>query len=160
MADNQKPQLLSGARGKLQINGKEIAFITDVSISFNVNVRPVHTFGSINARSVEPLQAGPVQITIGRVIPMNNGTGDYKDTSNTALAIEPVLNQMTQADDIYITLLDRVTGKTVANIRNCRFAGSSKQLAASQLASERLTLMGIYDAGPNNQNVAKTGILS
>jgi hypothetical protein len=151
---SNKPQLLSGARGRLKVNGREIAYVTDVSISFSVNVRPIHTFGSINARSIEPLQTSPVQVTIGRVIPMNKGDGTYSNTSNLQNGIEPTINVMLQADDITIELFDKITNKTVANVMNCRFAGSSKNISASQLATERIQLMGIYDAGPDGQNVA------
>lgn len=147
-----KPQLLSGARGQVKIGNKILAYVTDISISSNVNVRAVHTFGSLNARSVEPLQTGPVQITLGRVVPMNNPKGEAVDTSNIAEGIEPVINQMLTADDISIDLIDRITGKTIASVKNCRFAGSSLNVPASQLATQRIQLMGIYDAGPNGQN--------
>lgn len=149
-----KPQLLSGARGQIKINnGTALAYVTDVSIQYSVSVRPVHTFGSINARSIEPLQTAPVQITIGRVIPINAADGSAKDTSNFASGIEPIINQMLKADDISVDLVDKITNKTIASIKNCRFAGSSKSIAASQLATERIQLMGIYDAGTDSQNV-------
>jgi hypothetical protein len=151
-----KPQLLSGARGKLKIGTKALAYITDVSISYSVNVRPVHTFGALNARSVEPLQAGPVQVTIGRLIPVNNAGGTPTDTSSIAEGIESVINYMLIADDITVTLEDRITGQTIASINNCRFAGSSKSMSASQLATERIQLMGIYDSAGGN--TATTGI--
>lgn len=145
-----KPQLLSGARGKLKIGSTALAYITDVSISYSVNVRPVHTFGALNARSVEPLQAGPVQVTIGRLIPVNDAGGAAVDTSSISAGIESVINYMLIADDIEVTLEDRITGQTIANIKNCRFAGSSKSMSASQLATERIQLMGIYDSAGGN----------
>jgi hypothetical protein len=145
---------MSGARSELKIGDKVLAYVTDVSISVSVTVRPVHTFGAITARSVEPLQTSPVMVTIGRVIPMNKADGTSVNTSNVAEGIEPTIAAMLRADDIQVTLQDKITGKTIANVMNCRFAGSSKSLSASQLASERIQLMGIYDAGPNNQNSA------
>ena len=153
-----KPQLMSGARGKLKVGTKELAYITDVSISYSVNVRPVHTFGALNARSVEPLQLSPVQITIGRVIPVNDSKGTAVNSSTIAEGIEATISQMLLSDDITVELTDRITGATIANVQNCRFSGSSKNLPASQLASERIQLMGIYDAGPNNQNPVTTGV--
>ena len=150
---SNKPQLLSGARGQLKINGgTPLAYVTDVSIQYSVSVRPIHTFGSINARSVEPLQTAPVQISIGRVIPVNDASGATKDTSNISNGIEPVINQMLKADDITVELVDKITGKTIASIKNCRFAGSSKSISASQLATERIQLMGIYDDGGDGKN--------
>lgn len=160
MATNQsKPQLLSGARGQLKVNGKALAYITDVSIQVSMSVRPVHTFGALNARSVEPLQAAPVQVTIGRVIPVNDAAGTSVNTSAIADNIEPIIGNMLLADDMSVDLYDKITGKTIASIRNCRFAGRSQTLSASQLASERIQLMGIYDAGPTeNGNSPKIGL--
>jgi hypothetical protein len=147
-----KPQLLSGARGEVRANGKILAYVTDVSIDSPHSVRGVHTFGAANARSVEPLMTGPCTVSLGRVIPMNKADGTPIDASMISEGIEPTINQMLVAEDITIDLLDKVTGKTIASVRNCRFAGRSLGLSASQLANERITLMGIYDSGKDGQN--------
>ena len=147
-----RPQLLSGARGEIRVNGKVLAYVTDVSIDAPQSVRPIHTFGAMNARSVEPLSAGPCSVSLGRVIPMNTSTGAAIDASMIAEGIEPALQEMLIADDITIDLLDKITGKTIASVRNCRFSGRSIGLSASQLSNERISLMGIYDAGRDGQN--------
>ena len=147
-----RPQLLSGARGEVRANNKVLAYVTDISVDAPQTVRAVHTFGAANARSVEPLQAGPCTVSLGRVIPMNKADGTPIDSSMIAENIEPTIAQMMVAEDITIDILDKVTGKTIASIRNCRFAGRSMGLSASQLANERITLMGIYDSGKDGQN--------
>lgn len=147
-----KPQLLSGARGEVRVNGKVLAYVTDVSIDAPQSVRGVHTFGAANARSIEPLSAGPCSVSLGRVIPMNKADGTPIDASMIAEGIEPTLQQMLVSEDITIDLLDKITGKTIASVRNCRFAGRSMGLSASQLSNERIQLMGIYDSGRDGQN--------
>lgn len=147
-----KPQLLSGARGEILIGNKVLAYVSDVSLDAPQNVRAVHTFGAVNAKSVEPLQAGPCTVTIGRVVPVNSSTGTAVDSSAIAEGIEPVIGQMLTADDITVNLKDKITGQTYASVRNCRFAGRQLSVSASQLAQERLQLMGIYDAGRDGQN--------
>lgn len=142
-----KPQLFSGARGQIKVAGKVLAFITDISIDAPQQVRAVHTFGSMNAKSVEPLQSGPVSVSFGRVIPVNDSTGAAVDSSLIGLSIEPTIQAMLSADDIDVEILDNTTKTTYALIRNCRFAGRSLSMSASQLATERIQLMGIYDAG-------------
>lgn len=150
-----KPQLLSGARGQIKVGNNVLGFVTDVSISYNVSVRPVHVLSKLNASSVEPLQAGPVNVTIGRVVPVNTTDGkNAVNSSAIAMGIEPIIAQMLASDDITVELFDKVTGKTVSSVKNCRFAGRSLNVAASQLASERLQLTGIYDAGPSGENTA------
>jgi len=147
-----KPQLLSGARGQIKIAGQVLAYVTDVSIDSPQSVRAIHTFGAANARSVEPLQAGPCSVSIGRVIPVNKADGTAVDSSMVAAGIEPTIQALLTADDIEVELIDKVTGKTYACVKNCRFAGRSFSLSASNLASERISLMGIYDAGRDGQN--------
>jgi len=147
-----KPQLLSGARGEIRIAGKVLAYVTDVSIDSPTSVRAVHTFGASNARSVEPLQTGPCSVTIGRVIPVNKSDGTAIDSSMIAAGIEPTILAMLTADDITVDLIDKVTGATYASVKNCRFAGRAFSLSAGQMASERISLMGIYDAGREGQN--------
>lgn len=144
-----KPQLLSGARGQIRVAGNVLAYVTDISIDVPYSVRPVHTFGAPNARSVEPLQAGPCSVTIGRVIPVSDSTGAAVDSSMITAGVQPTIQAMMTADDITVELIDKVTGKTYASIRNCRFMGSSKSMSASNLATERIQLMGIYDSGPS-----------
>lgn len=144
-----RPQLFSGARGILTVDGKEIGFVTDVTVNIMANVRPVHTFGAPNARSVEPLSTG-ASLSIGRVFPMNKPDGTYANTSDIALDIEPIISLMLASEDITVKLTDKLTDKPVADVKNCRFAGRSLNLAASQIAQERIQLVGIYDAAGGN----------
>lgn len=140
-----RPQLFSGARGILQINGGTLAFVTDVNVNIQANVRPIHTFGASNARSIEPLSTG-VTVSLGRVIPVNTSDGTPVNTSDIAIGVEPIISLMLSAEDIVISLLDKLTGVTIADVKNCRFAGRSLNLTAQQIAQERIQLVGIYDA--------------
>jgi len=154
-----KPQLLSGARGVVKINNTTVlAYCTDISIDVSHRVQPVHTFGSINARSVEPIQSGPCTVSIGRVIPVNDSVGNAVNSSAIATGIEPVLNQMLGAEDITVDLIDKVTNVVYASIKNCRFTGRSLSLGTSGLANERLTLMGIYDSASGNSTDGTLGL--
>jgi hypothetical protein len=153
-AGHTRPQLFSGARGQMKVNGKVIAFVTDVTVNVTANVRPVHTFGAPNARSVEPLSTG-ANVTIGRVIPVNKPDGAAVNTSAISgqfAGIEPVIAQMLQAEDITITIEDKYTQATVAEVRHCRFAGRTLSLSAQQIASERINLVGIFDAKDNTSD--------
>lgn len=149
-----RPQLFSGARGQLKVNGLLIAFVTDVSVNIQSNVRAIHTFGAANARSVEPLSYG-ANVTIGRVIPVNKPDGTAVNTSTVSqnfAGIEPVISQMLLAEDVTVSLLDALTNQTVAEVRNCRFAGRTLNLSAQQIANERIQLVGIFDAKDNTDD--------
>ncbi len=144
-----QPQLFSGARGELKINGNTIAYVTDVSVNVTANVRAIHTFGAVNARSVEPLSTS-VSVSIGRVIPVNKPDGSAVNTSAIASGIEATIAAMLTAEDISVSLHDKVRGTVVADVKNCRFAGRSLNTAAQQIANERINLVGIYDASGGN----------
>jgi hypothetical protein len=152
-----RPQLFSGARGQLRVNGVAIAYITDVSVNIVNNVRAIHTFGAANARSIEPLST-TASVTIGRVIPVNDGSGNPVNTSAINTGIEPVINQLLASEDISIDIIDKITQVTVASIKNCRFTGRSVSLSAQQVATERMTFVGIYDAANGNTLDAGPGL--
>ena len=151
-----KPQLFSGTRAKLTITGskgdKILYFVTDISINVNNNVRPVHTFGAPNARSVEPLSTS-CSASFSRVIPVNKPDGSAINTSLVEIGIEPLIASMTSSDDMSILLEDNVTGKIVASIKNCRFTGRTLSAGAGNIATERVNLVGIYDAANGNAPV-------
>jgi hypothetical protein len=148
-----KPQLFSGSRGIMTVIGlngtKTLLFITDLSISVTNSVRAPHTFGSPAARSTEPLSTS-CNLSFGRVIPVNTGAGAAVDSSMIAIGIEPLINQLTSAEDVQIMLNDEVTGATVANVLNLRFTGRTMTNAAGNLANERVTMIGIYDSASGN----------
>jgi hypothetical protein len=150
------PQLLSGARGTLTIIGsagaKTLGFITDMSITITNNVRAVHTFGAPNARSTEPLSTS-CSVSFGRVVPVNSPTGQNVDSSMVAMGIEPLISEITTAEDVQVQLNDSVTGASIGNLLNCRFTGRTLSVAAGGVASERVNMIGIYDAASNNSAV-------
>jgi hypothetical protein len=143
------PQLFSGARGLLLINGKPMATVTNVNVSINDSVRAVHTFGAVNARSVEPLSTS-ASVSIGSVIPVNDPSGKPVNSSAISAGIEPLIPQMLTAEDITVEVQDKITGQTVAAIRNCRFTNRTFNLSAQSLANASLSLVGIYDSVGGN----------
>lgn len=135
-----RPQLLSGARGKVVLNSSVVlAFVTDISIDAPHNVRPIHTFGSPSARSVEPLSAGPVTVTLGRVIPVNKADGTPVDSSAINTGIEPTIAQMLSAEDITIDLIDKITGTTYLRVPNPKiYHARALELGAKELSALEL----------------------
>jgi hypothetical protein len=144
-----RPQLFSGARGELSIDGRVVAYVTDVSVNITANVRAVHTFGAANARSVEPLSTG-ANVSIGRVFPLNRPDGSAVNTSDIAIGIEPIISLLLASDDITVSLIDKITNQSVASVRNCRFGGRNMTVGAQNLTNERIQLIGIYDAAGGN----------
>lgn len=165
------PQLLSGARGIIFQGQTALAVATDISVNVRQSVRPTFVVGDMNAVAIDSL-AYDVDVSVGRVIPVNTAQANASSTSTppvtgtngpnagsfegqtTATAIsaiglglEQVIATMVSASDIVIALQDRVTGAFIASVQGCRFSGRTQSMNANDIANERLTFVGIYDAG-------------
>ena len=143
-----KPQILSGARGEILINNKQYALVTNITISRVFNQIPIHTIGAIHARSVEPMSSA-VNVTLGRIFPINKPDGSPADGTAIASDIEPVIVDLIKADDITVVIRDKQTGQKIADVKRCRFNGRTTSVAAQQPATEQIRLIGLYDAGPD-----------
>jgi hypothetical protein len=143
------PSLFSGARGVLKINNKAFAFVTQVSVNVTHNVRATHTFGSPNARSVEPLSYS-CSVSIGAVVPVNDSNGTAINSSAVSMGAESLIALFTRSEDISIDLEDQNTNTTVAAIRNARFTGRSLSSSAGNLASASYNFVAIYDSVGGN----------
>lgn len=175
-----KPQLLTGARGLIQKYVVEnnvgsyqtIAFATDISVNVRHGVRPTYVVGRMNAGAIDSLTYD-VDVSIGRVIPVHkndaglDADGKIVETAETTVhtaigaGLEKVINAIVSADDLVIALEDKITGKKVANVIGCRFAGRGFNSNAGDISNERLRFVGIYDAGAKvgdaQENTATTG---
>ncbi len=156
------PQLLSGARGLIQKFNREtgqfetLAFATDISVNERAGVRQTWVMGSMNPAAIDPLSID-VDVSIGRVVPVNNPDGSNKNPSAIAAGLETVINQMVSAEDLNIALQDKVTGKYILSVKNCRFAGRTFGTNAGDVANERFAFTGIYDSGYDSENTATDG---
>jgi hypothetical protein len=137
------PMLASGARGKLVINGKPVAFITNVNVSRNDIVRVPHCFGSYHGKSTEPLSYS-VAVSIGTVIPINDQDGKAVNSSAAATGVAPLLQSMATSEDVSVELIDKPTGATLKAVKNCRFTGEQMGLSAQQLGNRNWSLVGLY----------------
>jgi hypothetical protein len=169
-----RPQLFSGVRGQFvftQPGGAKVtfAFATDISVSVRHSVRPSYVLGDMNAIAIDSLSYD-VDVSIGRLVPINNsnpseaalgrdpavagsiqpGAGyGAAETLTTALkaGLEISIATILTTNSVDLDIVDRTTGKTVASIKECRFAGRSSSLNAQDVLTERLNFVGIYDAG-------------
>jgi hypothetical protein len=168
-----RPQLFSGVRGQFVFTKADgtketFAFATDVSVSVRHSVRPSYVLGDMNAIAIDSLSYD-VDVSIGRLVPVNNsdptkatlstttagglatpGAGygaAEKLTTSINSGLEISIPQILISNSVDLDIVDRTTGKTVASIKECRFAGRSSSLNAQDVLTERLNFIGIYDAG-------------
>jgi hypothetical protein len=152
-----KPQLLSGARGKItfktpQGEMKVLGFVTDVSVSENEGIRPTYVVGSMNPITLEPTSYD-VSCSVGRIIPISKPDGSVMD-KYTAIDhdFEASINAILSLDHVEIILEDKNPAdpsnpKIIAAIKYCRFAGRSAHLSSGDVGAERYNFVGLYDGG-------------
>lgn len=164
------PQILTGARGLIQLldvstgQFNTIAFAIDININIRQGVRTTYVVGKMNPGAIDSLTYD-VDVSVGRVIPVNTAgtTGEGPVDESTArpdtatalgVGLEPLITTFVSSEDLSIAIQDRVTSNYISSVRNCRFAGRSFGTNANDVAQERLNFIGIYDTGFNDENAA------
>jgi hypothetical protein len=162
-----KPQLFSGARGRIDFTDKDgntqtLAFVTDVSIQSNHNLRPSYVIGDINPKTIEPL-GEDASASIGRIIPMNESTSSAAKQKFTAIdwGLEEKVNDMLSAGTVEIVIYDKNPGdptkpNIVGSLKYARAAGKSMSMSSSDLATERYQFIGIWEGSYGNDQVGQT----
>jgi hypothetical protein len=155
-----QPLLHSGARGVVKYtdaagNLKTLALALNIDVSINQGVRQTYVMGSKNPVMQDPLSID-VTCSVGRVVPVNSATSQDVSVESQMTAIglglEATINASLESESLTIQLVDKITGKVIANIKEARFAGRSMSVNAQDVASERINFVGIYDAGYDNEN--------
>jgi hypothetical protein len=165
------PQLLSGARGKIEVTkadgSKEtLAFATDISVSVNHDIRTTYVVGSSNPVALDPV-GYDVSCSIGRIFPINTTTAETKNANGETVSVkvladttaiqhklENEINKILERDSMTITITDKQTNQTIASIQGARFTGRSFSVSSGDVASERYNFVGLYDAASNNSTDA------
>lgn len=162
---------------------KTLAVALDISVNVRESVRETYVMGELNPVALDPV-AIDVDCSIGRVIPVNridapsgtstdltadasgtslnpkvNQTVNSKTSAASAiqLGLEETINRILSHDTIDIEIKDKITGATIAMVKEARFAGRSISTGAGDVASERLNFVGIYDKGYGSENSATSG---
>lgn len=160
-----RPQLLSGARGLIKRYNpntqqfEPLAFATDISVNVRIGNNPTYVMGNMNPRMIDPISYD-VDVSVGRVIPMNapdNSNPRSSTVTAIGIGLETIIAQMVSAEDIVISLQDKVTGKHLTSVHGCRFAGRNIRAGATDIGAESINFVGIYDSGYEGENAAQTG---
>ena len=150
------PQLLSGARGVISYKladgtVKILATALDVNINVAEGQQQTFVLGSYNAPSIDPTGID-VTGSVSRVIPVNlpaSASQVSPDLSAIDLGLQQQIQNVLISQAVDVTLTDRITDKVMGSIREARFSGSALNEGAQSVATQRISFVGIWDAGYN-----------
>ena len=159
------PLLYSGARGRVSyvdVNGNQqtLGVALDINVSVQQTVQQTYVIGSYNAPALDPTSVS-VSVSLSTVIPMNvpNSSAFAGDrASSIGLGLEPTIQNVLTSNAITIDLIDKITDKVIASVRECRFGGRTTSTNASGIATSRMNFVGIWVSSYNNEDgAAKLG---
>lgn len=169
----KKPFFLTGASAKIKINGRTIAYCTDMSYSIQVMHQTPKVLGMYEGTSVEPLSynvSGSFRVirymknavdNVGKnaapdAVNSGNGIGNLggknlfgSDDARTDESLIPadLENAMGFELEVYQKIKD-TSGNTqylgVAKIRNCRITQTDFQLAKKSTAIQTYNFVALY----------------
>jgi hypothetical protein len=152
-----KPTAVTGARCRIKVGGKVVAFGTGLSYSVQVEHAPVTVIGAFEVVANEPVGYtvnGQLQIVRYTKAPNKDSVGPTGDGSNASEvsgmsnALNPGNLLMSETFDIEVS--DKRDGTLTASgiqfvtLRNCRLTARQGQISARQLATETLSFTAIF----------------
>lgn len=149
------PLLLSGARGRIsyttpQGERRVLGMCLDIAIQVAESVQQTMVIGSYNPVTQDPT-AIDVNVSLSTVVPVNppNSSSQVDSTKLTGigLGLEPSMQIVMSSEALTIDVIDAITDKVIASVRECRFAGRSTSTASTSLATSRYNFVGVLDAG-------------
>lgn len=131
----KKPQIFTGARAIVILNGKRVGLFANCSWSVRQDKAPAYILGRFNPTEITSTSQEPVQLSLTgyRVV----GKGPY------TLEVKALKDLLLNDNDFYVEILDRRTGDLIFRAEGCRCAGWSSGVAARGVSDIRLDVIGL-----------------
>jgi len=128
-------RIFTGARAKVQINGKVVGLFSQVSWSLTQGKVPNFILGRYNPAEITPVDQDAVRMSLSgyRVV----------DEGPYILASATYLQNLLMESDFEIVILDRQTGSAVFTAQGCRVLGWSSGAAARGVSDLRIDVAGL-----------------
>lgn len=153
--DKAKPLIMSGARARLLINNKLVAFSTNVNYDIFMAHQPVVVMGRYSTPRHEPV-GYDVSVTCGSFRFTSTGGNNTPDASDGGFA--PTLNNLVTSEELTITIEDRQTGKKMLVIEHARLTRRTGSMGARDLLTETWSFVGTIAWNDDSGQQAEGGI--
>lgn len=150
------PKVMTGARAVLMINGKPVAFATNVGYRVGVPHGAVNVLGRYSVARHEPLGLD-VTVTCG-TMRFTGAGGTGNSPSKPSFSIFPRVQDIINKDELMIEIRDRATDQVVLRVARARMTERSGTMGARDMLSEAWNFVGIMaeddDSGPQAESSA------
>lgn len=148
------PKVMTGARAILRINGKVVAFATNVGYRIAIPHGAVNVLGRYSVARHEPLGLD-VTVTCGTMrFTGAGGTGNSPATANNG--IFPRVQDIISKDELQIEVLDRATDEVILLVNRARMTERSGTMGSRDMLSEAWNFVGVIaedsDSGPQSES--------
>ena len=130
-----KAKTLTGSRAVISINGKVAGIFSNVSYSVNYGLEPIYTLGNYGGQELVYTSMDTIGITVSGFRVLDNGP--------YVIGSVPRLQDLLNHEDITVTLVDRQSGKTTANILGVRSGGYDSNASARGLHDLTIRMTGL-----------------
>jgi len=148
------PKIMTGARAIFYIDGKIVAFATNVGYRIAIPHGAVNVLGRYSVARHEPLGLD-VTLTAGTMrFTGTGGTGN--SPSAPGIAIFPRVQDIINKEELQIKVIDRATNEVVVMVQRARMTERSGTMGARDMLSEAWNFVGIIaeDGDSPNQTEA------
>lgn len=121
-------QTFTGVRAIFKIQGKQVAFASDVNVTVNHAMQPIETLDRLDV--VEHAE-------IGYTVDMSCGTFRVAGASAIQLGIQPILEEILIQPELMAELQDKIAGVTVARLVGVKMTSRGLSVNARGVATEQ-----------------------
>jgi hypothetical protein len=150
------PKVMTGARAILRINGKVVAFATNVGYREIIPHGAVNVLGRYSAARHEPL-GYDVTVNCGSMrFTAAGGKGNAPNAKNGGIFAR--VQDIISKDELQIEVLDRATDEVILLVARARMTERSGNVGARDMLAENWSFVGVIaessDSGPQAESSA------
>ena len=124
---------VAGTRAIFRINGKPVAYASDVSYNWNHNLQPVDVLDH-----PEVIEHAEVGMTIDFSCTMFR----IANQSAIQLGIQPKLGALLRQPELVVSIIDKMTGAVMFSVSGVKLQSRSGSVSARGLWTENLSFVG------------------
>jgi hypothetical protein len=154
------PKIATGARAIFRINGRIVAFGTNVGYRIAIPHGAVNVLGRYSVARHEPLGMD-VSLTAGSMRFTGQGGTGNSPSSIASDMIFPRANDIINFDELQIEVIDRANDETIVAVDRARMTERSGTMGARDMLSEAWNFVGIIardsDSGAQKEQSGPLG---